>query len=74
MYFGFVSGILLYGAYTLGILIDSFYKTKNVLVALKSVVAVYVQFFGYGLGYLRSIIRLYIQGKDVRSAFPGMFS
>ena len=37
VYFGFVSGILLYGAYTLAILVDSFYKTKNVLVALKSV-------------------------------------
>ena len=74
LYFGYKSGIMVYAFYTILILIDSFSKTKNVVVALNSLLAVYVQFFGYGLGYLRSVFRLYVQGMDIRAAFPGMFA
>lgn len=74
LYFGFNYGIMIIALYTLIVIIDSFSKTKNVAVAFKSVFAVYAQFFGYGLGFLRSVFRLYIQGRDVRTAFPGMFA
>jgi hypothetical protein len=74
LYFGFPYGILIFALYTLMVLIDAFSKTKSVAVSFKSVLAVYVQFFGYGLGFLRSVFRLYVQGKDIRTAFPGMFA
>ncbi|MGB5322009.1 glycosyltransferase [Lutimonas sp.] len=74
LYFGFPYGIMIFALYTLMVMIDAFSKTKSVAVSLKSVLAVYAQFFGYGLGFLRSVFRLYIQGKDIRAAFPGMFS
>ena len=74
LYFGFIYGIMIFVLYTLLVMIDSFSKTKSAAVALSSVVAVYVQFFGYGLGFLRSAFRLYVQGMDSRTAFPGMFA
>lgn len=73
-YFGFTIGLLIYTLYSLLMIIDSFSKTKSVAVALYSVIAVYVQFFGYGLGYLRSVFRLYVRGMDNRTAFPAMFA
>lgn len=74
LYFEFVSGIVLYGLYTFLVLLDSFAKTRSAGVAINSVLAVYVQFFGYGLGYLRSVFRLYVRRVDIKAAFPGMFS
>ena len=74
LYFQLIIGAMCYLVYTLLVLIDAFAKTKSLVVAFKSVLAVYVQFFGYGLGYLRTLYRLYIRGMDNRSAFPGMFA
>lgn len=73
-YFDFSIGFLAFGLYSLLVIVDSGAKTKSVPVALYSVVAVYVQFFGYGLGYLRSVFRLYVRGMDHRAAFPAMFA
>lgn len=74
LYFGFPYGIMIFALYTLMVIVDAFSKTKSVVVSFKSVLAVYTQFFGYGLGFLRSVFRLYVQGKDIRTAFPGMFA
>lgn len=73
-YFGLIVGLLIYMSYSLLVIIDSFNKTKSIPVAVNSVIAVYVQFFGYGLGYLRSVLRLYVRGMDNRTAFPAMFA
>lgn len=73
-YFGLTVGLLIYMSYSLLVIIDSFNKTKSIPVAVNSVIAVYVQFFGYGLGYLRSVLRLYVRGMDNRTAFPAMFA
>lgn len=74
LYVGFLPGILVFGLYTLLVLIDAFSKTKSLAVAFNSIFAVYVQFFGYGLGYLRSFFRVHVKGMDIRTAFPGMFA
>lgn len=74
LYVGFIYGIMIFGLYTFMVMIDAFSKTKSIAVAFNSVLAVYVQFFGYGLGFLRSVFRLYVQGSDIRTAFPGMFA
>ena len=74
LYFEIIIGALVFLLYTLAILLDAFLKTKSTTVAFNSILAVYVQFFGYGSGYLRSFFRLYIRRMDVRTAFPGMFA
>lgn len=74
LYFGSFLGVIVYLIYSLLILLDAYSKTKRAMVAFKSVFAVYIQFIGYGSGYLRTAFRLYVKGMDHKSAFPGMFA
>ena len=60
--------------YILMIVIDSLIKNKNIAVAIYSVIATMIMFFGYGLGFLRSFFRLHILKKSITDAFPEMFS
>lgn len=74
LYFGTALGVLVYMIYSLLILLDAYSKTKSAPVAFKSVFASYIQFIGYGSGYVRTAYRLYLKGMDNKSAFPGMFA
>ena len=56
------------------IFIDAMTKSNHILVSFLSILAVYTQFLGYGLGYAKSIFRLFVRRMDVREAFPAMFS
>ncbi len=46
---------------------------KNVVVGLLSVFAVFVQFFGYGLAFLKSTFYIKFLGRDPETLFPKMF-
>ena len=59
--------------YFLLIFVDSFLKNKNIKVAFLSVYASIVQFIGYGVGFLRSWVRLHLQHKSIKETFPQMF-
>ena len=56
-YFFSPLGFLIYALYFLAILIDSFAKNKKIAIALSSVVAAFIQFLGYGTGFLRSVLQ-----------------
>lgn len=71
---GFYPFLLIYLIYTLVIFIDAMTKSNHILVSFLSILAVYTQFLGYGLGYAKSIFRLFVRRMDVREAFPAMFS
>jgi len=64
----------LYGLYLCCIFIHSLLLNKNVVVAVTSVFATLVQFFGYGFGFLRSTFRVSLLQKSIEEAFPRMFS
>ncbi|GAB5564647.1 MAG: glycosyltransferase [Winogradskyella sp.] len=51
----------------------AFISSKNIVVAVKSVLAIVVQFAGYGLGFLKSYFKLVILGKKPKEAFPKLF-
>ena len=55
------------------ILIDSSIKNKNLLIGFLSVMAVFVQFFGYGLGFLRSSFYIGLLNKNPEEQFPSLF-
>ena len=74
LFFNWYLPSILFGAYFLAAGLDSYIKNKRVMVALLSMFAVLVQFLGYGTGFLRSVLRLYLQGKTNAEAFPKMFS
>ncbi len=51
--------------YTPLLFIDAIIKTKNLKVALLSVVAAYTQLYGYGFGFLKSFIEKVVFGKGL---------
>lgn len=65
--------LLLVGVYFLLVFIDAFIQNKSLLVAIYSIWATLTQFLGYGLGFLRSFIRLHIMRKPITDVFPKMF-
>ena len=65
--------IICYGAYFLLIFIDSLLKNKNLNVAVLSIVAVCIQFIGYGFGFLKSTFWINFSNKNPDELFPKLF-
>ena len=64
---------IIYAIYLLAIYVDSLLKDRNPIVALLSIFTTITQFFGYGLGFIRSVFRIKILKKTPEDAFPKMF-
>ena len=65
--------LLLYAFYYLMILVFSTIQNKSLEIGLLSLVAVNRQFFGYGLGYLKSFLKIKILKQQPEKAFPELF-
>jgi glycosyltransferase involved in cell wall biosynthesis len=63
----------LYFAYTIVVFFVSTYKNRNIYVGYLSIIAMWKQFFGYGLGFIESFFKIYILKKDPQTAFPELF-
>lgn len=61
-----------YFFYFLMVLITASVK-NGIKVGALSVVAVFMQFYGYGLGYLQSFIKVHLLRQDPKVAFPELF-
>jgi len=70
---GLVTPLILFGAYFFVIFLDALVKTKSIAIALWSVLAVQLQFVGYGLGFLKSTVLLNFTGKKPQEIFPNLF-
>ena len=53
--------------------IESSTKNKSIYIGVLSVFAVFIQFFGYGIGFLKSIFYLKILKRDPEKQFPHLF-
>lgn len=73
LFFYIYSLLSLYILYFLSIFVSSAYHNKDFKIGLMSVYATVIQFFGYGLGYLKSIYYIKIRGKKAEKAFPELF-
>ena len=71
--FGYKLPTLLYAFYYLMILVFSTIQNKSLEIGLLSLVAVNRQFFGYGLGYLKSFLKIKILKQQPEKAFPELF-
>ncbi len=65
--------ILLFTTYFVLTLVLALVKTKNVMVAIQALVAIIIQFFGYGFGFLKSTIILAFSNKKAAQLFPNLF-
>lgn len=59
--------------YLVLILIDSSIKNKSLHIGFLSLLAVFVQFFGYGIAFLRSSFYIKLLKKDPQKQFPSLF-
>lgn len=73
LYFGNTSPILLYVFYFILVFIDSIVKTKSIAIALLSLLAVGIQFLGYGYGFIKSTVLLAFSPKNPKELFPEVF-
>ena len=59
--------------YSALIFFDSSIKNKSIYIGLLSVVAMFMQFFGYGIAFLKSTFFIQILKKDPEKQFPNLF-
>ncbi len=71
--FGYKFPVLLYVFYYALILFFSTIQNKSFMIGLFSLIAVNHQFFGYGIGYLESFIKIKILKQQPEKAFPELF-
>lgn len=55
------------------IFVDSSVKNKSVIIGFQSLIALFIQFFGYGLGFLESTIKINWLKQKPQEAFPYLF-
>ncbi|MCX7547429.1 glycosyltransferase [Xanthomarina sp. F1114] len=65
--------LILYALYFLVAFIMALYSTKSLKIALLSLYAIVIQFFGYGFGFLKSTILINFINKTPDNIFPDLF-
>ena len=71
--YGIIWPAAAYALYYAVLLIHSWMRTARFSIALLSLVAVSIQFFGYGFGFLKSFILVNFSKKKPRDLFPELF-
>lgn len=65
--------LFLYILYFLLIFVVSAVTNNSLKIGLLSLRATVIQFFGYGLGFLKSFYYIFLRRKNPREIFPGLF-
>lgn len=65
--------LYIYIMYLMLAFLMALFSTKNVVIAIFAVVAIFVQFFGYGYGFLKSTIAIKFLKKNPEKRFPKLF-
>ncbi|WP_298514716.1 glycosyltransferase [uncultured Kordia sp.] len=73
IFFAFHWFLIGYGVYFIAILLDALRTTKSIKIAFLSIIAVCIQFYGYGIGFLKSTIALKIFKQKPEERFPKLF-
>ena len=72
-FFDVLIPLKLYGLYFFISFLIALIETKNSVVAIFSLLAIVIQFFGYGYGFLKSTVKLIFSKKDIEEQFPDLF-
>ncbi|MFP4845802.1 glycosyltransferase [Winogradskyella sp. PE311] len=71
--FNIIWPLCVYGFYFILALILALISSRSVVVAFQSTIAILIQFFGYGYGFLKSTFNLVVLKKDPKKTFPDLF-
>jgi hypothetical protein len=55
------------------IFIDASLKTRNLFIGFMAIRAMFIQFFGYGFGFLKATFYIHWLQKDPQKQFPNLF-
>lgn len=72
-FFAIYMPILVYVAYFIALFFTSLFRNKSLKIASLSLVAVCIQFYGYGIGFLKSFVWIQLFKKDPEETFPELF-
>ncbi|QAA80396.1 glycosyltransferase [Aequorivita sp. H23M31] len=61
------------GVYILAIFVDSSINNRSLYIGFLSIPAVFIQFFGYGLAFIKSFFFVSVLNKDPQKQFPFLF-
>ena len=71
--FGFFFPLIMYGFYYILLFFTSSYCNKSVKIGSLSIVAAFIQFYGYGFGFLKSFVLIQLMSKNPEKEFPELF-
>ena len=60
-------------SYVVIVLVEASIKTKSLVIGFMAILAMFIQFFGYGYGFLKSVIYIQWLKKDPQKQFPRLF-
>lgn len=66
-------GLKLYALYFIAAFILALIRSKSLVVAIQAIIAIAIQFFGYGYGFLKSTLALKFTKKTPEQVFPHLF-
>ena len=70
---GFNWLLIVYGFYFVLAFNLALINTKNIIVSIQVIPAILIQFFGYGIGFLKSTFAVSFLNKDPETHFPKLF-
>jgi glycosyltransferase involved in cell wall biosynthesis len=73
LFFNFDLLLQLYFIYFLILFLVSSYKNKSIKIGYLSLIAVWKQFFGYGIGFMKSYFQIIILKRSPQEVFPELF-
>jgi len=73
LFMGFKLPLLSYMIYILLVFTLALFSTKSIIIAFQSILAVCIQFFGYGYGFLKSTLAISVLNKNPEAYFPNLF-
>jgi glycosyltransferase involved in cell wall biosynthesis len=71
--FNFPYFLYVYGFYFIVLFFSSLFQNKSIEIALYSLLATIIQFYGYGKGFLLSYIKIHVLKQQPELAFPKLF-
>lgn len=72
-FLGFKYALFLYCGYFILIFMDSLLRNKSLLIAFMSILAVVIQFYGYGTGFVKSTFLINLLNRNPQKVFPKLF-
>jgi hypothetical protein len=71
--FNFKLGLYIYSVYFLIAFISALNSTVDVIASILCIPVIIIQFFGYGIGFFKSTLKLKLSNKPESLLFPKLF-